>query len=189
MIRHALVTGFEPFGGYAANPSAELALSLDGETAGGFHIAGRVLPVEYGTAGDLLIDWIRELRPERIICCGLAAASRAVRVETIAFNLDDSPFPDNAGIIRENRRICTAAPASLRATLPVERIITDCSARGIAVESSDDAGRYVCNHVFFRLMNELREARLPIAAGFIHLPPDLPLAVMREALHIALATE
>ena len=189
MIRRALVTGFEPFGENAANPSAELALSFDGETAGEFQIAGRVLPVEYGTSGGLLVEWLHELRPERVICCGLAAASSAVRVETIAFNLDDSPFPDNAGIVRENVYICATAPASLRATLPVERIITDCSARGIPIESSNDAGRYVCNHVFFRLMNELREARLPIAAGFIHLPPDLPLRVIREALHIALATE
>jgi pyroglutamyl-peptidase len=189
VIRRALVTGFEPFGENAANPSAELALSLDGETAGGLHIAGRVLPVEYGTSGDLLLGWIRDLRPERVICCGLASASRAIRVESIAFNLDDSPFPDNAGVVRENARICATAPDSLPATLPVERVITECSERGIPVDSSIDAGRYVCNHVFFRLMNEVLEARLPIAAGFIHLPPDLPLAVMREALHIALSTE
>ena len=53
MIQRALVTGFEPFGGDTTNPSADLALALDGAKVGRLHVIGRVLPVEYAAAGGV----------------------------------------------------------------------------------------------------------------------------------------
>jgi pyroglutamyl-peptidase len=43
--RVILVTGFEPFAGYAANPSAEVAKALDGRVVGPAVVRSAVLPV------------------------------------------------------------------------------------------------------------------------------------------------
>ena len=75
MSQRVLVTGFEPFGGDAANPSSELALSVDGLMFGAIHVVGRVLPVEYLRSSQLLLEWMAELRPVAIICAGLAATA------------------------------------------------------------------------------------------------------------------
>lgn len=41
-----LLTGFEPFGGDGAKPSAEVARALNGEIIGNARIVGEVLPVD-----------------------------------------------------------------------------------------------------------------------------------------------
>ncbi len=168
MIQRALVTGFEPFGGDTTNPSADLALALDGARVGRLHVIGRVLPVEYAAAGELIVEWLRELRPAVIICTGLAASADVIRIETVAVNEDDSPFPDNAGVVRERSPIVPGGPRNLNTTLPIAEIVAECSRKKIAVETSSDAGRYVCNHVFYTLLHE----RLATPAGFIHVPAN-----------------
>ena len=42
-----LVTGFEPFGPHADNPSREIAKSVDGRRVGGQDVLGSVLPVRH----------------------------------------------------------------------------------------------------------------------------------------------
>ena len=43
-MKSVLVTGFEPFGDNARNPSQEIARALDGRTIAGRKIIGAVLP-------------------------------------------------------------------------------------------------------------------------------------------------
>lgn len=184
MLR-ALVTGFEAFGGDSVNPSADLALGLHGTTVASFQIEGRVLPVEYRASVELLRDWLRELRPAVVICTGLAASAQRIRIERTAHNEDDSPFPDNAGEVRQSRRIGDGPP-TLTATLPVNEIVRECASRHIPAEISDDAGRYVCNHVFYSLIHELAQHTARIPAGFIHVPSFLPGQTLKDAIAIAL---
>ena len=47
MAKTALVTGFESYGGRLLNPSAKLALALDGTQIGGLHVVGRAWPVAF----------------------------------------------------------------------------------------------------------------------------------------------
>ena len=183
MIQRTLVTGFEPFGGDKTNPSADLALALDGSKVGRLQIIGRVLPVEYAAAGELIVEWLRELRPAVVICTGLAASADVIRIETVAVNEDDSPFPDNAGLLRERSPIVSGGPRSFNSTLPTAHILDECARKKIAIESSSDAGRYVCNHVFYTLLHE----RLAISAGFIHLPSDLSTNETSRAIRTILA--
>lgn len=183
MIQRALVTGFEPFGGDETNPSSDLALALDGAKVGRFDIVGRILPVEYSAAGDLIIEWLRELRPAIVICTGLAASADVIRIETTAVNENDSPFPDNAGAVRERSPIVPGGPSILKSTLPIADILAECTRMKIEVEPSSDAGRYVCNHVFYTLLHE----RLPIPAGFIHIPHGLRTNKLSRAIRAILA--
>ena len=181
-----LVTGFEPFGGDAANPSGELALALNGETSGVWKIEGRVLPVEYVKSVRLLLGWIDELQPVAVICTGLSAMADSMKLERIAVNENDCASPDNAGELRERRTIFLGAPRTRGSTLVVDAILRECTARRLAVSASRNAGRYVCNHVFYSLLHTLRNDRRKIPAGFIHVPSEMSMWAMKEVIHIAI---
>ena len=45
--RHILVTGFEPFGADAVNPSQELAKAIEGRRFGDLVVRSAVLPVQH----------------------------------------------------------------------------------------------------------------------------------------------
>ncbi|HVH51877.1 MAG TPA: hypothetical protein VM690_07005, partial [Gaiellaceae bacterium] len=81
-----LVTGFEPFGGSAVNPSQKIVEALDGV----------VLPVSYERAADALRVAIREHEPELVISFGQAERAY-VSVERFALNLDGAGNVDNEG--------------------------------------------------------------------------------------------
>ena len=55
-----------------------------------------------------------------------------------------------------------------RSTLPVDGIVAALDAEGIPAEVSRDAGGFLCNHVFYVLMQTLDPKRI---GGFIHVPP------------------
>jgi pyroglutamyl-peptidase len=91
-----LITGFEPFGGYAVNPSSE-AVGLLPDQIDGTDIIKKVLPVVFGDAADQLTEMIRETVPDAVICTGLAAGRKGITPELIAVNIRDARIPDNAG--------------------------------------------------------------------------------------------
>lgn len=193
--RVALVTGFEPFGGDAENPSQEIARALDGRVVAGWRVAGAVLPCAFGAAFVELERRMRATRPELVICLGLAAGRAEVTPERVAVNLDDARLADNAGAQPVDRPIVRGGPAAYWTTLPAKAIVAALRAREIPAGLSLSAGTFVCNHVFYRLMRTLRR-RPGTRGGFIHVPraaeharagePGLPLATMIAAVEIAL---
>lgn len=162
-----LVTGFAPFLDHAANPTAWLAGRLDGARIGGAEITAMTLPVTFDGAVPALLDAVAATGPDAVVMFGLAYETDAIRPERLALNLDDSAAPDNDGQVRRNRPIDPAGPLGYWSSLPLDAIIDDLEAGGIAVRTSRDAGGYICNHLFFGL----RHARPALPAGFIHVPP------------------
>ena len=61
-----LITGFEPFGGDAVNPSSE-AVGLLPDQIDGTDIIKKVLPVVFGDAADQLTEMIRETVPVPVV--------------------------------------------------------------------------------------------------------------------------
>lgn len=177
MTRHApapavrvLLTGFEPFGGAAHNPS--IAAARDAVVllaARGVHAEAVELPCAFAQAGPVLAAALRRARPEAAIAVGLAGGAAAVRVERIAVNLQDARIPDNAGEQPVDRPVRADGPAALFATLPVKRAVAEIRAAGIPAEPSLSAGAFVCNHVMYALLDAPGTAR---AAGFVHVPWD-----------------
>ncbi|MFV3075079.1 pyrrolidone-carboxylate peptidase [Niveispirillum fermenti] len=162
-----LVTGFAPFLDHAANPTAWLAERLDGARIGGADVTGITLPVTFDGAVPALLDAVAATAPDAVVMFGLAYDTDAIRPERLALNLDDSTAPDNDGQVRRNRPIDPAGPMGYWSSLPLDAIIDDLGAAGIAVRTSRDAGGYICNHLFFGI----RHARPHLPAGFIHVPP------------------
>ena len=177
-----LVTGFEPFGGSAVNPSQRLVEALDGvETA--------LLPVSYARAADELRRAIRGARPDAVICFGQADGRAAITVERFAHNLDEATTTDNDEAPGSGAAIDPEGPAAYAATLPVDAIVAALRADGIPAAPSRDAGGFLCNHVFYALMRIL-DADLPAAVGgFVHVPLLPEQALEKDVATMPLETQ
>ena len=191
-----LLTGFEPFGGDAANPSGAAVTLVASRWEGQEALITAVLPVTFAGAADRLRELLAEHRPDVVIAAGLAGGRAAIGVERVAVNLVDARIPDNDGDQPVDApSVPGAAPAHF-ATLPVKEIARRITAAGIPAEISYSAGTFVCNHVFF---TALEAAASGTRAGFVHVPwsaehapstdaAALPLSDIARALEIAVRT-
>jgi pyroglutamyl-peptidase len=194
-----LVTGFEPFGGEAINPSAEVARALHGRTVDGVRVVGVVLPCVFGAAIDVLRDALDRHRPQLVLALGQAAGRAGFSLERVAINLDDARIADNAGGQPIDCPVVAGAAAARFSTLPVKAMVAALRAAGHPAELSNSAGTFVCNHLFYGLQHWLRPRR-SVRSGFMHLPllpeqaargsaaPSLPLTTMVEGTALALLT-
>jgi pyroglutamyl-peptidase len=191
-----LLTGFEPFGGDAANPSGEAVHRVAARWTGPEVLVTAVLPVTFAGASARLRELMDELRPEVVIAAGLAGGRERIGVERIAVNLTDARIPDNDGRQPIDEPSVAGAPPAYFATLPVKAIARALGDAGIPAEVSHSAGTFVCNHVFFAALHAAAPAT---RAGFVHVPwsrehapdadaPALPIAEIARALEIAVRT-
>lgn len=189
----ALLTGFEPFGGDAANPSGDAVGRVAADWTGPGTLVTAILPVTFAGAAQRLRELIAEHQPDVVIATGLAGGRSAIGVERIAVNLVDARIPDNDGAQPVDAASIPGAPAAAFATLPVKAIAAAIRDAGVPAEVSHTAGTFVCNHVFFTALSAVPA---DTRAGFIHVPwaigqaptgePALPLADIARALRTAL---
>jgi pyroglutamyl-peptidase len=171
-VSGVLVTGFEPFGGSDVNTSQQIADAL----------GGVVLPVSYARAADALRGAVRAADPEVVICFG-QADRQAISVERFALNFDGSESADNDGVV-SSAEIDPGGPVAYRSTLPVDEIVAALRAEDIPAEVSRDAGGFLCNRVFYVLMQLLEEERPGTAGGFVHVPEEIPLDLLVRAARV-----
>jgi pyroglutamyl-peptidase len=196
--RRILLTGFEPFGGEAVNPSWEVARALEGRRIGGAPVQAVCLPTVFGESLHRLHEAIDMHRPALVLALGQAAGRADFSVERVAINVDDARIPDNAGAQPVDAPVVAGAPAAYFSTLPVKAVVAALRQAGLPASVSQSAGTFVCNHVFYGLQHLL--AGSGVRSGFMHLPllpaqaarlpgqPSLPLATMVEGTCIALKT-
>ena len=168
MTKTVLLTGFEPFNGADVNPSWEAARALDGWSGPGFQVAARELPCVFGRANLALFDAIDALQPDIVIAVGQAGGRHEISVERVALNVDDATIPDNAGQQPVDATIADGGPAAYFSTLPIKAIVRALRLRGFPAGVSQTAGTFVCNHVFYGLMQHAQSRGMK--AGFIHVP-------------------
>jgi pyroglutamyl-peptidase len=191
-----LLTGFEPFGGDAANPSGEAVHLVAERWDGPEELITAVLPVTFRGAAEQLRKLIAEHRPDIVVAAGLAGGRAAIGVERVAVNLLDARIPDNDGDQPIDVASAPGAPAAHFSTLPVKEITRRIADAGVPAELSYSAGTFVCNHVFF---TALEAVAAPVRAGFIHVPwsaehaptvdaATLPLLDIVRAVEIAVRT-
>ena len=104
-------------------------------------------------------------RPALVICLGLANGRPGITPERVAINVDDARIPDNAGRQPVDRPVVRGGPAAYWSTLPIKAIVEALRRNGIPAAVSQTAGTFVCNHVFYALMHELRAQPTKFAAG------------------------
>lgn len=177
-----LLTGFEPFGGETVNPSWEAAqraaalLTADGEPA-----AAVQLPCVFGDSLEVLAGAIGVRNPFLVLCVGQAGGRPAISLERVAINVDDARIPDNAGNQPVDEPVRAGGPAAYFSTLLLKRSLQALTDAGLPAAVSQTAGTYVCNHVFYGLMDLLARAGSSARAGFIHVPFSTPQAEAHRA--------
>ena len=167
-----LVTGFDPFGGQAINPSWMAVQGLHGRQIGGHRVVGAQLPTVFGESLLALRELLASLRPALVVCMGQAGGRGALSLERIAINVNDARIADNAGAQPIDTPVIAGAPAAYFTSLPIKAMLSALLAEGINAEVSQTAGTFVCNHVFYGLMYELatRPELQHTRGGLIHVP-------------------
>jgi len=178
VLQRILVTGFEPFGGDATNPSDLIAQRLNGRDVGAFRVTGRTLPVDARALPAALASALSDAGADAILGLGLAAGRMALALERTAVNLLDFERPDNAGTLLRDTPIRENGAAAFFTNLPLARILAAWQAAGVPGYVSDSAGTYICNQFLYEVL-ALNDRSIPV--GLIHLPCTPELAIARGA--------
>ncbi len=188
MATRILVSGFEPFGGEAVNPSQEAVEALDRMTLPGIALRTVVLPTRFGGALARLDAELARWPAEVVLSVGLAGGRAGLTVERVAINLADARIPDNDGAQPVDQPVVAGAPAAYFARLPVKAMTAAIRAAGVEAGVSHSAGTFVCNHVFFGLCHRAATTLPGLRCGFMHVP-WLPEQAARHGGGPAMDTE
>jgi pyroglutamyl-peptidase len=165
-----LLTGFEPFGSSAVNPSEQAARAITAAGVDGAQIALAILPVDRARGPAALLAAVDAERPDAVLCLGLASGRSALSIERLAVNLLDFRIPDNAGVQVSDEPVAPGGPTAYFATLPVRAMLDAVRAAGVPAELSLSAGTFLCNQVLYALLHRLAAGGAGTRAGFIHVP-------------------
>lgn len=126
----------------------------------------RQLPVDRQIALDRVIHMLEQLQPAGILCCGMAEIRTQMQVEVQA--------------VCGDRVLQT----------PVN--VADVVARLQVTGMSNDAGRFVCNDLYYGILDYIRHRQLPIASLFVHIPlltPENSPKILSDFLTICQSLE
>ena len=169
-----LITGFSPFPGAPANPTAALATRL--ARAGrrrGIDCVAHVFATTYAAVDRHLPRLIAEHRPDAILMFGLATRRRHVSIELFARNRMSVWFPDAGGVVAPRAAIAAGMSAT-RGRAEFSRLLAAARATRVKTLLSRDAGNYLCNYVYWRALEATGSPGGPQRAVFVHVPGVSP---------------
>jgi pyroglutamyl-peptidase len=178
---HLLVTGFEPFGGDALNPSQDLAKLIAGRRFGDLVVKSAVLPVQHQAAREIVAAALDEPGLAAVVHLGLAGGRARIALEQVGVNVMDYPLADARGDVYRGDACVPGGPAAYLATLPLRPMLAALAAESIPAHLSYTAGTYLCNYTLYATLHAVAERGRPVRAGFIHLP-FLPAMVAAHGL-------
>lgn len=104
----------------------------------------RKLPVDFQLAPNLAIAQINQIQPDIILCCGMAESRQKLTLESCA--------------CCDNNILKTA--------VNLEHIIADLPTTQI----SHDAGKFVCEALYYEVLKHLADSQLSTKCIFVHVP-------------------
>jgi len=151
-----LLVGFEPFGEEPLNSSWEAVdywnSQLKNNRFSEVVFQTIELPVDYEESVRTLMPILNEWDPDLILMFGMYWNDNGVRLERFA----------------RSRKLLGEKETT---RLPIAELVDAYNEAGIEVYVSDDAGSYVCNYLFYSVMDYLKqEEKNHVVAGFIHVP-------------------
>ena len=108
----------------------------------------RQLPVNAELATQQVIDAIRIINPQGIICCGMAESRNKLSVESNASWGQDCIFTK----------------------VKLDELVNCLHSTNI----SHDAGKFVCEGLYYRLLQHIQTEKLCLSCIFVHIPVLLP---------------
>jgi pyroglutamyl-peptidase len=163
-----LVTGFGPFPSIPRNASAFVALALaNSPAAPGLEIATAIIPVIWASARGAAREAVARFQPDAILHFGVSKRAFGFEIETRAFNMS-GPREDHAGVVRPQKPLIQRGKPVLVSTMPPLDLLRALTAEGLPAALSEDAGRYLCNALFYwSLYDGESDGRL---VSFVHMP-------------------
>ena len=140
-----LATSFRPWLPHQpSNSSDDLLALLQTHPCGDAIAFLRQLPVDTDRASREINNAIRAHHPRTILCCGMAEQRKHLNLERYARN----------------------GGTTLATALPLDNLVQQLPHTRI----SADAGTYVCNATYYRLLHSIQQEKANIQALFIHVP-------------------
>jgi pyroglutamyl-peptidase len=173
MTRTILLTGFGSFPGAPFNPTGPLVTKLGRSrrlAAAGMQRAVHIFPTGYAAVDRELAALLARHKPDAIVMFGLAARTRHMRIETQARNAMSVLFPDVDGLVPRRAAIERQAPARRSGRAPFHRLLAAARKAPTRVALSRDAGRYLCNYVYWRAIEAAAKPGGPRLVVFVHVP-------------------
>jgi len=201
-----VLSGFEPYGGFEENPSAEVVMKMHGRIIGGAKVDSVILPVSFRRSFNVLQATIEDgEEPCIIISTGLMPFASAIQVERVAINIKDyDGVPDNEGSKPQDEPILQDGPPAYFSTLPVRKIVQRLIEAGIPAMISNTAGTHLCNFIMYNVLHYVTKRGWKTKVGFIHFPflpkqlqklthrppttASLPLDIMVRAIEVSILT-
>lgn len=192
---NVVVCGFDHYDGIGVNPAyevpkalAEVGMPVDDDDAladVAVNISAVTMPVSFTKAWPTLLEAIEATQPQIVVAMGLKRAARGIALERCATNRVSDDRPDADNMTPQRDTIDPQGPAAFWTRLPLRAILADFTADNIPATLSSDAGTYVCNSLFYQLLDWSVEQER-VVAGFVSLPqvnesgnratPGLPLS-------------
>lgn len=173
-----LVTGFDPFGGEKTNPAYEIVAKLP-EKIEGHQIIKKEVPTVFEKSIQVLQESIRKEKPDIVLCIGQAGGEYGLRLEKVAINLNEARIKDNEGNQPLDTKIEEEGETAYFTNLPIKAMQQALEKKNIPSNISYTAGTFVCNHIFYGLMHEIKTKNPNIKGGFLHVP-YLPKQVINK---------
>ena len=142
MASPLLITSFRPWKAHQGLNASDVLIERVAQKLPQNVIALRWLPVNFDLAPIRVINHIVQYRPKAVICCGMAETRETLTVE-------------RWGTYQDSR---LATPVNLQ-TLINQTIHT---------HISNDAGDFVCNRLYYQVLNHLKQQSSN--ALFVHVP-------------------
>ena len=118
----------------------------------------------------MLREAIEDSRPDIVLCTGLAGGRAELSLERVAINVQDARIRDNDGKQPIDKPVVKDGPAAHFATLPIKACVAEMRKAGLPAAVSNSAGTFVCNHIFYALMDIAAAHPIPMRGGFLHVP-------------------
>ncbi|MGJ5632881.1 peptidase C15 [Nostoc sp. CALU 1950] len=104
----------------------------------------RQLPVDVQLASTQVMEKIKAIQPDYIICCGMAASRTQLSVEAVA----------------------SCKEMVLQTEVDLEKLV----AGAVAIQISHDCGKFVCEGLYYSVLDYLSQNQLTARCIFVHVP-------------------
>ncbi len=194
-----VLSGFERYENIGQNPSRLVMEALENRGISGLpedisaDLTTVLLPLSFEKAWSVLKETIDRAEPQIVIATGFKRNAGSISLERCALNRVEMP---QSGVKTSDRRmpegrmpegrtsngivadinpsentapIIESAPAAYWTGIPLHEILNSFAQNNIPATLSSDAGIYICNSLFFRLLDAASKNK-NMTAGFVSLP-------------------
>jgi pyroglutamyl-peptidase len=168
MPARLLICGFSAFPEAIRNPAqaAVEALAAQDWSPQAATTDFLTVPVAWNCAAEAILERLAARPADAVLVVGVAVSAASFQVERLGRNRASLERPDDLGRLWPAAEILTGGPGEIRSLAPTRSMVTAIGRADLPAELSDDAGDYLCNFTYYRLL----VAQAPPTVGFLHVP-------------------